>query len=111
VVADGMPASALVFLGYPLHAPGKPERLRDEHLYRIEVPMLFLHGTADAFARADLLARVVRKLGARASYAPVEGADHSFRVKGVRADDREVGADLARRVLPFVERVAKAGGA
>jgi len=110
-VAEGMPADGLVFLGYPLHPPGKPERLRDEHLYRIEVPMLFLHGTGDAFARPDLLARVIRKLGARATYEPVEGADHSFRVKGARAGDREIGADLARRAVRFVERVAKTGGA
>ena len=45
-VAEGMPAAALVFLGYPLHPPGKPERIRDEHLYGIRVPMLFLQGTA-----------------------------------------------------------------
>ncbi|MGH2660801.1 MAG: alpha/beta hydrolase family protein, partial [Actinomycetota bacterium] len=70
-VADGMPAAGLVFLGYPLHAPGKPERARDEHLYRIEVPMLFLHGTADPFARADLLKKVLRKVGEQAEYVAI----------------------------------------
>src|SRR3954451_11062894 len=45
-VADGMPAAGLVFLGYPLHPPGRPERIRDEHLYRIHVPMLFIRGRA-----------------------------------------------------------------
>ncbi len=60
-VADGMPAAGLVFLGYPLHAPGKPDKLRAEHLERIEVPMLFIQGTRDPFARPDLLAKVVRR--------------------------------------------------
>jgi predicted alpha/beta-hydrolase family hydrolase len=105
-VADGMPASGLVFLGYPLHPPGKPERIRDEHLYRIEVPMLFLHGTGDPFAQPELLARVVRKLGDRATLVEIEGGDHSFNVRGRRADAREVGASLAGLVSPFMRRVA-----
>ena len=62
----GMPAAGLVFLGYPLHPPGKPERIRDEHLYRIEVPMIFVEGTRDPFATPELLAGVVAKLGDRA---------------------------------------------
>jgi predicted alpha/beta-hydrolase family hydrolase len=105
-VADGMPAAGLVFLGYPLHPPGKPERIRDEHLYRIEVPMLFLHGTADPFAQPALLAEVVRKLGERATLEQIEGGDHSFNVRGRRADAREVGASLAGLAAPFVRRVA-----
>jgi predicted alpha/beta-hydrolase family hydrolase len=107
-VADGMAAAGLVFLGYPLHPPGKPERARDEHLYRIDVPMLFLQGTADPFANADLLARVVRKLGDRATLQQIEGGDHSFNVRGRKADPREVGAGLATLAAPFVERVARA---
>ena len=62
-VADGMPAAGLVFLGYPLHPPGKPERLRAEHLERITVPMLFLQGTRDPFAKPELLAKVLEGLG------------------------------------------------
>jgi predicted alpha/beta-hydrolase family hydrolase len=105
-VADGMPAAGLVFLGYPLHPPGKPERIRDEHLYRISVPMLFLHGTRDPFADGALLSKVVRKLGDRATLVEVEGGDHSFNLRGPRADPREVGAGLAKLAAPFVERVA-----
>lgn len=107
-VADGMPAGGLVFLGYPLHPPGKQERIRDEHLYRITVPMLFLQGTKDPFATPALLAKVVRKLGDRARHEPVEGGGHSFKVGGVRADDREIGSALAERAAPFVLRVAAA---
>ena len=102
-VADGMPAGGLVFLGYPLHAPGKPERIRDEHLYGIRVPMLFLHGTGDPFARPDLLAAVVKKLGRRATLHEVEGGDHSFNVRGHKLPPREVGASLALVAAEFVQ--------
>jgi predicted alpha/beta-hydrolase family hydrolase len=108
-VADGMPAAGLVFLGYPLHPPGKPERIRDEHLDRIGVPMLFLHGTGDPFAQPALLARVVGRLGDRATLLDVEGADHSFNVRGRRVDARDVGAGLAVLAVPFVRRVAGVG--
>ncbi len=102
-VAEGMPAAGLVFLGYPLHAPGKPERIRDEHLYGIRVPMLFVEGTRDPFARADLLAGVLKKLGKVATLHSVEGGDHSFKVRGVKADPREVGASLAPVAAGFVK--------
>lgn len=111
-VADGMPAAGLVFLGYPLHPPGRTDRLRAEHLGRIRVPMLFLQGTRDPFARPDLLAGVLAGLGDRATLVPIEGGDHSFRVRGrVRGDkddDRAIGAALAAEAAPFVRRVAGA---
>lgn len=107
-VADGMAAAGIVFLGYPLHPPGKPERIRDEHLYRIQAPMLFLQGTADPFARQDLLRDVVDRLGDRGELHAVEGGDHSFNVRGRRTDAREVGAGLASLAAPFVRRVAGA---
>jgi predicted alpha/beta-hydrolase family hydrolase len=105
-VADGMPAAGLVFLGYPLHPPGKPERIRDEHLYGVEVPMLFLQGTADSLARPELVAKVVERLAERATLEEIESGDHSFRVKGRRADAAEIGAGLAELAAPFVRRVA-----
>ena len=105
-VADGMPADGIVFLGYPLHPPGRPERIRDEHLYRVEVPMLFLQGTADPFARPELIARVLGRLGERATLEMIEGGDHSFKLRGTRTDPTEVGAGLAGLAAPFVRRVA-----
>lgn len=103
-VADGMPAAGVIFLGYPLHPPGKPERIRDKHLYEIEVPMLFLQGTKDPFAKPDLLGRVVRKLGKRATLHAIEGGDHSFNVRGNKRDPREVGAGLAPEAAAFIRR-------
>jgi len=78
VIASGVNVNGLFFLGYPLHRPGQSEILRDEHLYRIEKPMLFISGTKDQFAKKDLLAGVVSKLGDRAEIHWIEGGDHSF---------------------------------
>jgi uncharacterized protein len=105
-VAEGMPAAGLVFLGYPLHPPGKPEGIRDEHLYAITVPMLFLEGTRDPFATRGLLEGVIGKLGARASVVWIDGGDHSFNVRGVKADARAVGAGLAPPAATFIRRNA-----
>lgn len=103
--ADGMPAAGLVFLGYPLHPPKDPDKLRDEHLYRLDVPMLFLQGTRDPFARPEKLDPVLRKLGRRASTVFVEGGDHSFRVKGGTRDDEAIGAGLAPAAAAFIAGV------
>ena len=81
VVAAGVDVEGLFFLGYPLHRPGRPEMLRDEHLYRIEKPMLFLSGTKDQFAKKELLDGVVSKLGDRAELHWIEGGDHSFNTR------------------------------
>ena len=80
IVAAGEPAAGLVLLAYPLHPPGRPEQLRDGHLARVAVPMLFVQGTRDAFARPDLLAGVLSSLGERATLHSIEGGDHSFGV-------------------------------
>jgi hypothetical protein len=81
IVAGGFSAAGLAFQSYPLHPPGKPERLRDEHLYRVGVPMLFISGTKDEFASGALLDGVVAKLPTATLYR-IEGANHGLRVKG-----------------------------
>src|SRR5215471_15505981 len=66
-IAGGTPnLNGLIFLGYPLHPPGRPDELRDSHLYELTVPMLFISGTKDTFARKDLLENVVKKIGSNA---------------------------------------------
>jgi predicted alpha/beta-hydrolase family hydrolase len=100
-VADGMACAGLVFLGYPLHPPGKPDQVRDEHLYGLGVPMLFLHGTKDPFATPEVLAPVVKRLGALATDVAFEGAGHSFEV-GRLGDPAATGASLAPHVAAFV---------
>ena len=70
----------ICFLGFPLHPPGEPSTVRAEHLFKIQIPLLFLQGTRDAFAEAALLQPLVEKLGAAATLALFEDADHSFHV-------------------------------
>jgi predicted alpha/beta-hydrolase family hydrolase len=100
-VAEGMAVAGLVFLGYPLHPPANPDRVRAEHLATILVPMLFLRGTRDPFARADRLEPVLRELGDRAVHVPIEGGGHSFE-RSRKDDPREVGASLAPLVARFI---------
>lgn len=71
----------LAFLGFPLHPPGKPGTSRAEHLQRVHVPMLFLQGTRDEFAKLDLLRPLVESLGSRATLDLIEDGDHSFGVR------------------------------
>lgn len=70
----------LVFLGFPLHPPGKPSVDRAAHLIDIHIPLLFLQGTRDALAQPALLRKVMKRLGGRATYRAVAHADHSFAV-------------------------------
>ena len=73
--------AGLVFLGYPLHPPGKPERRRAAHLPRIGAPMLFVQGERDAFGTPDELAPVIAELAPRAALYVVAGGDHSFKLR------------------------------
>ena len=107
--AEGMPAAGLVFLAYPLHPPGRPDKLRDAHLDALHIPMLFIQGTSDAFARPDLLAAVLARLGSRAQLESVPGADHGFRRAGGPRDAAAIGASLAPAAGAFVMRIAGAG--
>src|SRR5689334_2454693 len=70
----------LAFLGFPLHAAGKPSTDRAEHLYSVRLPMLFVQGTRDKLADLELLKPVVAGLGSLATLRLVEEADHSFHV-------------------------------
>ncbi len=104
-VAAGAPADGLVFLGYPLHPPGKPGQLRDRHLPRIDVPMLFVQGTRDTFARPDLLDAVLGRLGGKATLHRVEGGDHSLAVlKRSGRTGTEVEAEVERVILGWLDR-------
>lgn len=75
---DGI--GGLFFLGFPLHAPGKHTDERGEHLKSVKIPMLFLQGTRDDFAKLELLEPLVKKLGRKATLKTFDGADHSFHV-------------------------------
>ena len=70
----------LAFLGFPLHPAGRPSQDRAEHLFDVQIPMLFLQGTRDALASLDQLEPLCKKLGTLATLKLFADADHSFHV-------------------------------
>jgi len=96
----------LVFLGFPLHPPGRPSDERAKHLFDAHIPMLFLQGTRDELADLQLLQPLVERLGARATLKPFPDADHSFHVPArTGRKDAEVRAELLDTVANWMETV------
>ena len=77
---EGRGLAGLVFLGYPLHPPGRPDRLRAAHLGDVKAPMLFVQGTRDPFGTSAELEPIISQLDPAADLFVVEGGDHSFKV-------------------------------
>ena len=73
-------ARGVFYLGYPLHPPGRPEKLRNAHLPEIEVPQLFISGTKDPLCALSLLHPVLKRIGKSARQITVEKGDHSLAV-------------------------------
>ena len=98
----------LVFLGFPLHPPGKPSDDRARHLLEVRIPMLLLQGTRDEFAQMEFLKPVVEQLGARAALKLFDDADHSFHVPArTGRKDSEVRAELLDAVVDWLNVQAK----
>jgi len=81
IVASGTEANGLVYLGYPLHPPGRPERIRDAHLGDIKAPQLFVEGTRDPFCPLETLAEVIGKRKLKADVVVIDDGDHSLKVR------------------------------
>ena len=86
-VADGLPAAGLALVSYPLHPPGRPERLRVSHFPMLRVPCLFVSGTKDAFAAPPELEAATRAIPGPVTHVWLEGADHGLRTHARRAAD------------------------
>jgi predicted alpha/beta-hydrolase family hydrolase len=86
-VAEGLPAAGLVLVSYPLHPPGKPERLRTEHFPALAVPCLFVSGTRDAFGTPEELAAAQASIPGPVSQAWIEGGDHGLRNRDAAVAD------------------------
>lgn len=96
-VAEGLPARALVLVSYPLHPPGRPDRLRVEHFPRLAVPCLFVSGTRDTFGSPEELEAATGAIAGEVTHVWVEGGDH-----GLRRRDAEVAAAVRDWVLGLV---------
>jgi predicted alpha/beta-hydrolase family hydrolase len=101
----------LVFLGFPLHPPGRPGDQRAEHLARVQIPMLFLQGDRDDFADLKLLKPVLERLRERATLHLVDGGDHSFKVrKQSGRTDADVMGELVTAIVTWSQKLVEDGG-
>ena len=96
----------LVFLGFPLHAAGKPSDERAAHLERVALPMLFLQGTRDALADLGELQPLAKSLGKRATLTLFQDADHSFHVPAKSGrTDAEVRGDMLDALAAWIAKL------
>jgi len=96
----------LVFLGFPLHPPGKSSDERAKHLFEVRIPMLFLQGTRDEFANLDLLKPLCKKLSPRATLKLFQDADHSFHVPArTGRKDPQVREELLNIMAQWIEKL------
>lgn len=103
--ANGLACDGLAFLAYPLHPPTQETKLRDAHLPSIQVPMLFLQGTRDEFARLDLLESVIGRLGENATLRLFQDADHSFKTpRGAAMNSKQTEAALLKTLAEWLEK-------
>jgi len=107
MVAEGLlPVDGLIFLGYPLHPANDMGRLRDSHLYMIEVPMLFFAGTRDPLCSLPLLKGVLERLRAPREILTIEGGDHSFHVpKSLHRQEEEIFAEITATAVEWIGRL------
>jgi predicted alpha/beta-hydrolase family hydrolase len=105
LAADGFEADGLLLLAYPLHPAGQPEKLRDAHLPRIQMPVLAFSGTRDALCTRELMERALETVTAPWEMRWIEGADHSFHVlKSSGRTDAEVMDEIGRMSRGWVEK-------
>lgn len=108
VAADQMAVEALIFLGYPLHAPGRTDKLRDSHLYDIKKRMLFFAGTRDPLCNIEKLREVLHRLHGQYDLEIVKGGDHSFKLpKSSSRSSESVHRQIVEKCLQWLDPIAK----
>ena len=107
MLADDIGAAGLLCLGYPFHPPGKPERLRTEHLESLSTPTLIVQGTRDPFGTRDEVAGY--SLSDAITFAWMEDGDHSFKPRKKSGRTLEQNLDeAASATLDLLRRLAAA---
>ena len=103
--SDGLGVAGLVFLGYPLHPPGRPHQLRVGHWPGIRVPALFVQGARDTFGTSDELREHLPQWGAPTSLIVIEDGDHSLKVrKGAGRSQAEIYASVQDATAEWIRR-------
>jgi hypothetical protein len=103
--------AGLVFLGYPLHPPGRPDRLRAAHLRDVKAPMLFVQGSRDAFGTPAELQPIISQLEPPADLFVVDGGDHSFKVpKSIGVKQQDVYRAIQDRIETWLRLIVASRG-
>ncbi|MGD0278072.1 MAG: alpha/beta family hydrolase [Smithella sp.] len=101
-----LPVEGLILLGYPLHPAGDQSKIRDAHLYKIGLPMLFFAGTRDSLCNLEKLQNVLNKLSAPWELEIIEGGDHSFHVpKSMNIKESEVYERIIKTSRQWIEKL------
>ena len=103
--AEGDRVAGLVFLGYPLHPPGRPDKMRDEHLKEIRAPMLFCQGSRDAFGTEAEIKAIIRKHALPATLYAMESGDHSFKVPKSVKPQQQVYEEVMDEIVKWAGRL------
>src|SRR5216683_5301384 len=96
--------AGLLLLSYPLHPPRKPEQLRVQHLPKLQVPALFVHGTRDPFGSVEEMESALTMIPAKTELLRVEGAGHDLGFKAKAMPEELVGG-VVRAFAGFFEGV------
>lgn len=105
VLATEDKVAGLVVFGYPFHPPGKPEKLRTEHLPRLRCPGLICQGERDPFGRREEVESYA--LGDRLELAWIPDGDHQLKPRKKSPTTREDNLGLAaERTAQFIRRIA-----
>jgi len=107
-----LPVAGLVLLGYPLHPPGQPQKLRDAHLPSVRRPMLFVQGSRDTFGTPEELAPVLARMAPPPTLHVIAGGDHSFKVGGSKKDpgrQAAVDAGIQRTIAAWIAAITAGG--
>ena len=99
-VAEGLPAAGLVLVSYPLHPPGRPDRLRVAHLPALDVPCLFVSGTRDPFGSPSDLQEATTAIPGPVTHVWIDGAGHEL---------KKAEAEVAETVAAWVMGLGGAG--
>lgn len=87
--------AGLLLLSYPLHPPRKPAQLRVQHLPRLQVPALFVHGTRDPFGTIEEMEAALGMIPAKTKLLRVDGTGHDLGFKAKSMPEELVGEVVA----------------
>ena len=106
VAEKRLPVEGLIFLGYPLHPANDQSKIRDAHLYQVELPMLFFAGTRDSLCNLAKLRNVLSKLCAPWELEIIDGGDHSFHIrKSMDITESEIYNRIVKTSRQWIEKL------